>query len=187
MKRTLLFVVLCAIFIMTSACGAGSTVQHKDLDSEAKIVSFESFGEMEEYADVIVRVTREKQETPVINRSGEKIISGFTFSQVRIDKICKDKTGGLQTGASIRVLENEFFDERSNTVFHVAGYSMMKEGAPYLLFLTRHSYGGEDYYVAAGIHFGTVSLSEDGRTVRGYDKETFRSFWDEAKEKYAAN
>ncbi len=163
-----------------------NTVKHKDLD--AKIVSFESFREMEDYADVIVRVTREEQETPVIVRSGENIVSGFTFSQVRIEKIHKDKTGRLQAGASIRVLENEFYDEQSKTVYHVAGYSMMKEGAPYLLFLKRNTYSdGEDYYTAAGVHFGTVSLSADGRTARGYDETVFRPFWDEAKKKYAAD
>ena len=164
----------------------GNTVKHKDLD--AKIVSFGSFREMEEYADVIVSVVRETQETPVIVRSGENIVSGFTFSQVRIEKIHKDKTGRLQAGASIRVLENEYYDEQSKTVYHVAGYSMMKEGAPYLLFLKRNTYSdGEDYYTAAGVHFGTVSLSADGRTSRGYDETVFRPFWDEAKKKYAAD
>ena len=163
-----------------------NTVKHKDLD--AKIVSFGSFREMEDYADVIVRVTREEQETPVIVRSGESIVSGFTFSQVRIDKLYKDKTDTLQNGVSIRVLENEFYDEETKTVYHVAGYSMMKVGAPYLLFLKRGGYrDGVEYYVAAGIHFGTVSLSEDGRTIGDYHEETFRPFWDEAKKKYAAD
>lgn len=161
---------------------------NKDLNPEVKIVSFESFREMEEYADVIVRVTREAQETPVIVRNGENIISGFTFSQVRIDKLYKDKTDTLQNGVSIRVLENEFYDEETKTVYHVAGYSMMKVGAPYLLFLKRGGYrDGVEYYVAAGIHFGTVSLSEDGRTIGDYHEETFRPFWDEAKKKYAAD
>lgn len=152
---------------------------------DVKIVSFESFGEMEEYADVIVRATREDGGTPVVIRDGETIVSGFTFSTVKLEKIYKDKTGKLQNGASIRILENEFFDEPSNTVFHVAGYSLMKVGAPYLLFLTRHTYtDGEEYYVAAGIHFGTVSLSEDGRIIREMEDETFRPFWEEAKRKY---
>lgn len=64
-------------------------------------------------------------------------------------------------------------------------YSMMKEGAPYLLFLTRHIYSdNEEYYVAAGVHFGTVSLTEDGRTIRGRDDSYFRPFWESAKEKF---
>ena len=170
----------------SSASDSGNPLKHEKLD--AKIVSFQTFGEMEEYADVIVRVTREDQETTVISRSGENIVSGFTFSQVRIEKIYKDRTGTLQSGASVRVLENEFFDEKTNTVFHVAGYSMMKAGAPYLLFLKRNTAAdGKEYYVAAGVHFGTVSLSEDGRTVRDYDESTFRPFWDEAEKKYTAD
>lgn len=182
MKRVFSFTVLCAILMLTTACGS-SSIKRENID--AKIVSFETFEEMENYANVIVRVTRGDQENPVVIRSGENIVSGFTFSQVKIDKIYKDRSGELQSGSSIRILENEFFDEQSKTVYHIAGYNMMKEGASYLLFLTRHTYSdGEPYYVAAGVHYGTVSLSEDGRTVSDMNEVIFRPFWDEAKKKY---
>ncbi|MBR4636884.1 MAG: hypothetical protein IKO51_11105 [Clostridia bacterium] len=185
MKRILLFTVLCAIIVST-ACSTEVSLKHENLD--AKIVSFKSFAEMEEYADVIVQVIREEAETPVVIREGEDIVSGFTFSQVRIEKICKDRTAVLHNGDSIRILENEFFDEKSNTVFHIAGYDMMKEGHPYLLFLTRHIYDdGGEYYVPAGVHYGTVSLDEDGRTIHGADDESFRLFWNEARSKYTAD
>lgn len=138
----------------------------KHYSISAKTISFSSLEEMEEYADVILKVTRTGEEESVVKRNQGAVYSGYTFSTVKIEAIYKDTTEALENGQKLRILENEFFDENENIVYHVAGYHMMEEGEEYLLFLNRHTYSdGKTYYVAAGINFGTVSIQADGRTA----------------------
>lgn len=132
----------------------------------AKTIRFSSLEEMEEYADVIIKATRTGEEKSVVKYNQGAVYSGYTFSTVKIEAVYKDVAGSLETGQELRILENEFFDENENIIYHVAGYHMMEEGKEYLLFLNQHMYsGGKAYYVAAGINFGTVSIQNDNRTA----------------------
>lgn len=132
----------------------------------AKTISFSSLEEMEEYADVILKVTRTGEEKSVVKHNQGAVYSGYTFSTVKIETVYKDAAGNLETGQELRILENEFFDENENIIYHVAGYHMMEEGKEYLLFLNQHMYSdGKTYYVAAGVNFGTVSIQNDNRTA----------------------
>ncbi len=183
----------------TGATEAGRTgnpekenAKHVDVGTdnvEAKTVSFESLEEMEGYADVILRAVRLDQEEPVVS-------GPYTFSKVKISKIYKDNAGELAEEREITVLENEVYDAAQDVVYHVAGYNMMVAGEEYLLFL-RHNVlpDGKEYYVACGVNFGTISLTDDGRDrVRGnegpgpyeVDEPTpeMKTIWEEAKRKY---
>ena len=183
----------------TGATEAGRTgnpekenAKHVDVgidNVEAKTVSFESLEEMEGYADVILRAVRLDQEEPVVS-------GPYTFSKVKISKIYKDNAGELAEDREITVLENEVYDAAQDVVYHVAGYNMMVAGEEYLLFL-RHNVlpDGKEYYVACGVNFGTISLTDDGRDrVRGnegpgpyeVDEPTpeMKTIWEEAKRKY---
>lgn len=142
-----------------------SSMEPEHYSVSAKTISFSSLEEMEDYADIIVKVTRTGEEETVVKYSQEAVYSGYTFSIVKIETVYKDATNSLKAEQEIRILENEFFDEKENIVYHVAGYNMMEEGKEYLLFLNKHTYSdGKAYYVAAGINFGTLSVQADRRT-----------------------
>lgn len=145
---------------------AAPSKEPKHYSISAKTISFSSLEEMEEYADVILKVTRTGQEKPIVKHNQGAVYSGYTFSTVKIEAVYKDVAGSLKTGQELRILENEFFDENENIIYHVASYHMMEEGKEYLLFLNQHMYSdGKTYYVAAGVNFGTVSIQNDNRTA----------------------
>lgn len=58
--------------------------------------------------------------------------------------------------------------------------------------LTKNTANGSDYYVSAGVNYGTVSLGEDGRTTQRKDTRgnavsefsAYTEIWEAAKEKY---
>ena len=166
---------------------------------EVKTVSFESLAEMEEYADVILRAVRLDREEPHIERymtdasSSGVITSGWTFSEVRISEVYKDNTNQLAEGKTITMLENEFYDETSNMVYHISGYDMMVTGYEYLLFLRKNVLeDGTVYYVSCGVNFGTISTADDGRYQNrkyqnakdGIDLSEYTDIWEEALKKY---
>lgn len=164
---------------------------HVNINS--KVVSYDTLSEMEADADLILRAERLDREEPVLKYSDNNLYSFWTFSQVRISRIYKDDTEELGEGQTITILENEVFDPKTNTVFHVSGYRMMVVGNEYLLFLQKgSSENGETYFVSCGVNFGTVSLSEDGRDISPKyqngsdmtDTKIFKEIWEEAKKKY---
>ena len=166
---------------------------------EVKTVSFESLAEMEKYADVILRAVRLDREEPHIEwyvadaSSSGVITSGWTFSEVRISEVYKDNTNQLAEGKTITMLENEFYDETSNMVYHISGYDMMVTGYEYLLFLKKNVLeDGTVYYVSCGVNFGTISTADDGRYQNrhyqnakdGIDLSNYTDIWEEALKKY---
>lgn len=164
---------------------------HVNINS--KVVSYDTLSEMEADADLILRAERLDCEEPVLKYSDNNLYSFWTFSQVRISRIYKDDTEELGEGQTITILENEVFDPKTNTVFHVSGYRMMVVGNEYLLFLQKgSSENGKTYFVSCGVNFGTVSLSEDGRDISPKyqngsdmtDTKIFKEIWEEAKKKY---
>ncbi len=164
---------------------------HVNINS--KVVSYDTLSEMEADADLILRAERLDHEEPVLKYSDNNLYSFWTFSQVRISKIYKDDTEELGEGQTITILENEVFDSKTNTVFHVSGYRMMVAGNEYLLFLQKgNRENGETYFVSCGVNFGTVSLSEDGRDISPKyqngsdmtDTKIFKEIWEDAKKKY---
>lgn len=187
MKKNIL--VFLVITLLSGLCACGKE-EHYGI--EAKTISFEELQEMEDYSDVIVKGIRTGQEEPVIIKENEIFISGYTFSKFQISEIYKDNTDTLSTNSVITILENEIYDEEENIVYHIAGYNMMEEGKEYLLFLNKDTLNGSDYYVTAGVNYGTVSLEEDDRmTARSMengnkitDFSEYEKIWQEAKNKY---
>ena len=160
---------------------------------DAKIEGFDTLNEMEEYADAIIRVSRKEGETPVVQYSEDVAESGFSFSEVEVKEIYVDKTGEIKVGECIRMLENEYYSEKENIVYHVAGYNMMEAGKEYLLFVNKAEYMDKSiYYVASGVVFGTISIESDNRAVvhRNINNEVVMNFevvkplWEAAVEKY---
>lgn len=160
---------------------------------DAKVKGFDTLDEMEEFADAIIRVTRKEGETSVVQYSADVAQSGFSFSEVEVEEIYVDKTGEIQVGECIRMLENEYYSEKENIVYHVAGYNMMEANKEYLLFINKAEYTDKSiYYVASGVIFGTISLESDNRAVARrniynevvMDLEVAEPLWKSAIEKY---
>lgn len=190
MKKRIWLILGCALLLLTVGCAA----EPEHTGADAKTPYFETLAEMEEYADVVVKAVRLDSAEPVIKKAADGMVTAtYTLSQVEITEICSDPGGTLAVGDVITVLENEAYDEEENIVYHVAGYNMMVPDASYLLFLRGDAMSdGTEYYVAAGINPGTVSLEEDGRDTSRMTKDgteisdfaAFEQIWQEAWDKY---
>ena len=159
-----------------------------DENIEAKIVSYESVEEMDNDSSFIGKVKRlEGDEESVINKVNGAPTLNFTFTKVEIEEIYKDKSKSLKVGDVITIMENEVYDEDTNTRYHLAGYNMMVPDYEYLLFAKNSTYNDVDYYYSSGVIFGTVSLSDDGRNNNfdeSMDEEWFKDFWKQCIDKY---
>ena len=187
-------ILIVSIFLISSCGTVNDAPIHYDVD--AKTPYFDNLKEMEDFSDLIVKGIRQGHEETIVTTVNGNIVSGYTFSSFQITDIYKDDSGSLKSGDIITILENEYYVQATNTIYHVAGYDMMVKGKEYLLFLTDSKKSvNQDYYVAAGVNFGTVSLQADGRnelkTLRTYkdmDVETFYNYydslWKEAIRKY---
>lgn len=178
---------LCLLFLV-SMTGCTQNPEHKTMSG--KTPGFESLEAMEAYSDLIIRATRTEKEKPVATYSEGHLVSGYTFSSVVISEIYADKSGIFQVGDEIDMLENQIYSEEENAIYHLNGYQMMEPGREYLLFLEKSSTG--NYYISAGILFGTISLEKDGRmspvmTRSGEPIGNFEYYipiWNAALEKY---
>ena len=192
MRKLTLSVAITVLVTSMCACSLHPTRSVPHLGLEAKTAYFETLDEMEEFSDVIIVGTRLDEEVPVINTSDGHLLSCYTFSKFCISKIHKDNTSTLKEKDIITILENEVYDEEQDIVYHVAGYNMMENGKDYLLFLQRDTYNSVEYYVSAGVNFGTVSLQDDNRKIDRYDDmgnevvdySRFENIWNEAINKY---
>ena len=192
MKWKISVAVLTLVGILFCLVGCSAEPEHVVL--EAKGMSFDTLTEMEDYSAIIVKGVRLEEQQTVIERTDGVVTTVFTLSQFEITEIHKDTTNELEIGDVITILENEAYDETENLVYHVGGYNMMVPEAEYLMFLNQRYYSKMSltYYIASGVHYGTVSLEEDGRTASAYARganeavntEYYQDIWQAAKEKY---
>ena len=177
--------------IKPTEASAIEDAEHKNIDS--KVVSYESFSEMEKDADVILRVKRLDSERTVIDKDGSSFRSGYTLSRVWISRIYKDNSFGLAEEQAVTILENEVYDADENIIYHIAGYNMMTPGEEYLLFLKKGALqNNENCFVSCGVNYGTIALTENEREIRlAYlesaekaDISVLKDIWDEALKKY---
>ena len=192
MKKRIFWTICAAVMFLCIGCGNEGTAKIMHYGVEAKTVHFEQLEEMEEHSELIIKGERLDDEEALITTVNGKMVSGFTFSKVKITEIYGDKTGEYKVGDEITVLENEVYDEANNTVYHIGGYNMMVAGDEYLLFLHYAQTDEMEYFVSSGVNCGTISLETDERqrvyTTEGGDSvvdySNFQKLWDEALEKY---
>lgn len=188
MYKKITILLSAAIMLCLAACGKAP----KHYGMEAKTISFDSLEDMETFSEVIVRGIRMSGEAPTITSENENMVSGYTFSDFKVTELFKDTSNTLKKDSIITVLENEVYDEKENTVYHIAGYNMMVEGKEYLLFLDKDTLDNQDYYVSAGVNYGTISLQKDGRETERLTRDgntvtdisCYEPIWDAAKEKF---
>ncbi|MCQ2536914.1 MAG: hypothetical protein MJ124_00800 [Lachnospiraceae bacterium] len=197
MKKYIIMI-MCVILTMFTGCGKTNNIGKLNVDTiirrdvEAKIVAYDNLSDMEKSSDAIIKVIKSDKECPVISRYGKEFVSGFTFSYVIVKEIYKDNTESIINGDVIRILENEVYDEQFETVYHIAGYEKMVEGCEYILLVEKNTYtDGDTYYTPLGVHYGVVSLEDDGRYVDVTQKHSsrfnmalFEAIWDEIRQRY---
>ena len=201
MKKTILFILCAALLLavaVTGCAGTGSAAANnteipKHSIVDAKTDSFGTVDQLESAAELIIKAKRLPKEEAVITRSQNTVVSSYTFSEIKIEKIYKADGSNLKEGDILTILENQAKDEENNTIYHIAGYNMMVPDCEYLLFLRGASTDEKRYYVSLGVNFGTVSLNPDGRE-KGYAEtgeeiknsfEEYEEIWEAARKKYA--
>lgn len=138
----------------------------------AKTDSYQSVEELEVHANLIVRGVKVKQNDPVITYYDEEPTSGYTLSDFCVKEILKDEEENIQVNDTISILENEFTDEKTNTTYHVAGYSMMDEENEYVLYLSANTFeNGVVYYTPLAVNYGITSLGNDYKMEKYITKE----------------
>ncbi|MDR0324990.1 MAG: hypothetical protein LBI19_02700 [Oscillospiraceae bacterium] len=196
MKRTTCVALAVLLVLLAASCSTGANNLPEHHYAGAKTLAFETVEEMEDFSKLIVKGSRQSGEETFVTTYNGMMLSGYVLSPFLITEVYKDVSGSLKEGDIITILENEVYDKATNIVYHIGGYKKMVEGCDYLLFLDAANMNGLDYYVAAGVQFGTVSLQEDGRADpvryrRGEDVyieieyDSYFPLWEAAKEKYA--
>ena len=160
-----------AIIAICFIVGAGSKSTPKDEVIGAKLVGeYESLEDLTEASILIIDGTKISEDEPVLLKDpNDNVDCGYTLSTIRIDKIVSNKTGAkLKVNDTITVLENEYYDKKTNTNYHLEGYKKMKNNKSYMLFL---KYASENqWYIPTGVIYGKIP--HDGKEdilVQVYD------------------
>ncbi|CAC95908.1 TPA: hypothetical protein ACSK7M_000740 [Listeria innocua] len=131
--------------------------------AEAKIDGYESGDELENASNVIVTGQLEKRGDSIIERASDDAVIGVSrMSTFKIAQVLKNETNdNLAKEMIIPVYENEGYDAKTNTTYHIAGYTKMEKEEKYLLLLQKDSEG--DYYVPTAVIFGKINLDPNKR------------------------
>lgn len=198
-KKLIKFTMALTIILSLAACSKDDSEKTKTTSDEiihygvdAKTDYYESLDDVEADATLIVRGVRLEKEEAVIEKSGDAVLSAYTFSEFEITNIYINSGTQISEGDVITILENEVYDKDANVVYHIAGYNMMVEGNEYILFLKENKLEGKIYYVSIGVNYGTVSLEDDDRTTvyntrDGSAPVSFKAYeniWENARKKY---
>ena len=129
-----------------------------DISVEAKVDEYQSLEAIENTVAIIVKVEKISEEEPIIwkNDQGNVYFAG-TIGNVKINEIYKnDSDRQLEIGRTIPIFENEAYDPKENTTYHVADYKKMSVGKEYMLFL---NYSDSDrWYVPCSAIWGKYPL-----------------------------
>ncbi|EEO6159184.1 hypothetical protein G5943_002777 [Listeria monocytogenes] len=130
--------------------------------AEAKMDGYESGDELENASTVIVTGQLEKRGDSIIERASDDAVIGvYRMSTFKIAQVLKNETDdNLAKEMTISVYENEGYDAKTNTTYHIAGYTKMEKEEKYLL-LQKDS--EDDYYVPTAVIFGKINLNPNKR------------------------
>ncbi|EAG5896133.1 hypothetical protein DI208_10045 [Listeria monocytogenes] len=131
--------------------------------AEAKIDGYESGDELENASTIIVTGQLEKRGDSIIERASDDAVIGvYRMSTFKIAQVLKNETDdNLAKEMTISVYENEGYDAKANTTYHIAGYTKMEKEEKYLLLLQKDS--EDDYYVPTAVIFGKINLNPNKR------------------------
>jgi len=138
---------------------------NKHIITSAKIPNFDSISEMEQNSNLIV-IVKKTNEEPVSYNLGEGHFDNFTISNVTIEKVIKPMSGkNLKKGDVIQILESEWQDKTTKSVYHTEGYTKMINSKKYTLFL---GYNVEvNNYYPIGLLYGKIPNDKNEKLFYG--------------------
>lgn len=172
MKKKITIISIIAVFLLS--VGGYITYQKmkpsnvsakpKEISVEAKIDGYSTEEELTNASDLIVIGKLDKQGDSEVKRSEEgDILNVYRMSDFRVSQVIKDATTqNIVEDSIIPIYENEGYDKKTNTTYHVAGYEKMEITETYMLFL---SYEVENkYYIPLGVNFGKMNIDSEKET-----------------------
>ncbi|PGM58770.1 hypothetical protein [Bacillus sp. AFS053548] len=160
-------------------------VVKQTLYGNGKHATFDSVSEMESKSTLIVVGKKLHNEKPTILTDGikgkdgyEGIMGGYTISDFQVKKILKNSSGvEINKNDIIPVLENAATDTigdgKKEITYSVDGYTMMKKGKHYILFMDESS-SDPGTFIPMGVVYGKAPLEaapEDLEIGREEDKQ----------------
>ncbi|WP_179395956.1 hypothetical protein [Lacticaseibacillus absianus] len=126
---------------------------------DAKTKGFDSAEALAQAAQSIVIATKTDQHQPTVSYDRDDLIEyAYTRSDFVVDRVIRSSQ--LHAGETFAVLENEAYNARQKVTYHIAGYTLMDQGARYLLFLNYSDSDG--WYIPLGTNTGKVNLDNNG-------------------------
>lgn len=144
----------------------------------AKIDEYQSLQSIEEKVALIVKVKKVNEEEPIIWRDEQgNVYFVGTIGNVEVLKVYKDESDQhIEIGNILPIFENEAYDEKENTTYHVAGYQKMQVENEYMLFLNYSD--GDKWYVPCSAIWGKYPLNPQ-ENILYHDSEISTMSFDE--------
>lgn len=154
--------ILCIIGIVGMIC-IKIAPQHNHMLVHAKTDEYTSVREIEDDSNIIVCGKKIHEDPSTIEKDDDgNLLTVYTMSTFKIDSI-KKNNGEIEINDKIRILENQGYDEKTNTTYHIAGYQKMKMNNEYFMLLRKadSKIDGLDYYIPVGVNYGKIPLDNN--------------------------
>ena len=143
------------------------TQQVNHVLANAKTDEYTSVSDIEKASDIIVYGEKIQEDYPTVERDENgNLLSIYTMSTFKISQI--DKTNGeIKNNDNIKILENQGYDEETNTTYHIAGYEKMQTGHKYLMLLRKADgdINGNEYYIPIGVNYGKIPADKNENII----------------------
>lgn len=167
MKKLLPLFALSIVLLMSSFIflNKNNTVKHENLCG--KTDSYDNITELELASSIIVKGRKVSEYDKVELKYGEdRSIKPYTLSSFKIEEIIKDQSDMIiEIDQEIKIIENEYFDESKNTIYHIGDYIKMQNDNEYILFLNHSNSKYYDWYIPTGVTFGKIPLDPSEEVI----------------------
>lgn len=134
----------------------------KFISSEAKVMGYTDFNELDTTAELILKGTKTKVINTFIDKNEfDETIDYHTQSAIKVNQIFKSDNPDIVEGSEVTVQENGAIEttEDETLIYGIEGYQLMNENEEYLLFLDK-SLTDPNVYFVKGVYYGKIPLSE---------------------------
>lgn len=200
MKKILLMFSMGIVIIMLSVVLLNKNYEITDVVVDAKTEYFSNMTELEKKSPIIVKGKKVRENRPTIIRDSQgQIVFIYTLSTFEVTEIYKNNTKmNIKNRQRIPIIENEAYDRKTRTNYHIASYLKMQINNEYILFLEYSDY--DKWYVPKAVTFGKIPLdpeepmmyqepvsfmqSMDARGAMLYEEPVQESIANDVREKY---
>lgn len=151
----LLVIGVCAAF--TYFYGEESQKEAQHVNVSAKVDLYTDANTLVSDSEIIAVCEKISEDEPVVQKDGAgNILAVYTLSIVRVKSV---KKGDVSVGDELTVMENQGYDETTNTVYHIANYQAMQSNHEYLLLL--RSSTSDPWYIPLAVNAGKIPMNEN--------------------------